>query len=153
MKKDKFLIGLLIGIGVIIIAAVGLFLARRGGGGYVTDDTPEGVVRNYIIALQKGDLDRAYGYLLEGEQKPTQANFALYVNQNKDWILEQAVNLQPASIQGTSARVMLNFSAAGLDSGGRGGEEAVLSLQDGQWKLVSVPYPFWSYDWYQVYAK
>ncbi|HEX7555256.1 MAG TPA: hypothetical protein VF338_01435, partial [Leptolinea sp.] len=70
MKQDRFLVGILIGIGVLVIVALSLFFIRRGAFQYTDDTTPEGTIRNYMLALQKRDFEKAYSYLAEGEFKP-----------------------------------------------------------------------------------
>jgi len=43
MKQDKFLTGILIGIGALILLALALFFLRKDGrNNYVAEDTPEG---------------------------------------------------------------------------------------------------------------
>ena len=75
MKQDRFLIGILVGIGVLVVLALGLFFTRQDTQEYQTDDTPEGVVHNYVLALYRGDHEKAYGYLAEGENKPSYNEF------------------------------------------------------------------------------
>jgi len=36
-----------------------------------------------------------------------------------------------------------------FSSGYRGTETARLEHQNGEWKLLQMPYNFWSYEWYQ----
>ncbi|MBW2589509.1 MAG: hypothetical protein JRD71_02105, partial [Deltaproteobacteria bacterium] len=68
MKKDRFLIGILVGIGVLITAALVVFFTRQGDGQtYMQESTPDGVVHNYVLALQQGDFQKAYGYLSDEE--------------------------------------------------------------------------------------
>jgi len=61
-NTDKFLVGIVAGIVVLVVVALLLTLTRPGES-YRADDTPEGVVHNYLLALQKGDYERAYSYL------------------------------------------------------------------------------------------
>ena len=75
MKQDRFLTGILIGIAVLIVVALTVFFSRKDNLNYVADDTPEGVVQNYVVALHKRDFDKAYGYLADLENKPTQEQF------------------------------------------------------------------------------
>ncbi len=70
MKPDRFLWALLIGIGVLVVAALAFFFLRRERQDYGPDDTPKNVVRNYALALQKLDYARAYDLLQEAEDKP-----------------------------------------------------------------------------------
>ncbi len=71
MKQDRFLMVILGVIGLLVVVALVLFFVRQGSQAYGAEDTPEGVIRNYVIAMQKGDLQKAYGYLAEGDNKPT----------------------------------------------------------------------------------
>jgi hypothetical protein len=57
MKQDRFLLGILVGIGVLIVVALALFFTRQDNQDYVSDTTPEGVVHNYALALYKDDYD------------------------------------------------------------------------------------------------
>src|SRR6266540_5029326 len=75
MKQDKFLTGILIGIGVLILLALGLFFLRQDKREYVADTSPEGVVHNYVLAVLNKDYQRAYGYLADIENKPTYEQF------------------------------------------------------------------------------
>lgn len=65
-RTDRFLIGL-VG-GVLLLAALAFALARgRGQTAYLEDETrPEAVAFNYLLALQRKDDARAYGYLDPG---------------------------------------------------------------------------------------
>ena len=63
MKQDRFLIAILAGIGLLVVAAFVLFFVRQSNLNYVSDDTPEGVVQNFVLALHKGDYEKAYAYL------------------------------------------------------------------------------------------
>ncbi len=62
MKTDRFLTGIVAGIGVLVVAALALALVKPAPT-YAPDDIAAGVARNYFLALQKGDYARAYGYL------------------------------------------------------------------------------------------
>ena len=55
--------------------AVGVFLVRQNAQDYVAEDTPEGIVHNYVFAIQQDDFERAYNYLIDGENKPTFSDF------------------------------------------------------------------------------
>ncbi|MBI3741335.1 MAG: hypothetical protein HY257_06220 [Chloroflexi bacterium] len=61
-SSDRFLIGIVGGIAILVIAAFVAVLTQPAPG-YRADDSPEGVVNNYLLALQKDDYARAYGYL------------------------------------------------------------------------------------------
>lgn len=60
---DRFLIILVIGIVTVIVVTVVVATQRPGQNEYQPEDTPENVVFNYLLALQRGDYQRAYSYL------------------------------------------------------------------------------------------
>jgi hypothetical protein len=76
MKQDRFLTGILIGIGVLVVVALVVFFTRQDTHNlHVSDDTPEGVVHNYVLAVLNKDYEKAYGYLADLEYKPTYEEF------------------------------------------------------------------------------
>jgi hypothetical protein len=71
MKQDRFLIGILIGIVALVVISLGLFFLRKDSENYVEENAPENIVHNYVVAIHKGDFEKAYSYLSEGVNKPT----------------------------------------------------------------------------------
>jgi hypothetical protein len=71
MKTDRFLTGILIGIGVLIVLALALFFLRREAVDYRVEDSPDSIVHNYILAIERQDYERAYRYLAETDVKPS----------------------------------------------------------------------------------
>ena len=55
MKNDRFLVGIISFIGLLMVLAVVLFFVRQEPQDYGPEDSPQGVVRNYVLALQGGD--------------------------------------------------------------------------------------------------
>ena len=152
MKQDRFLLGILIGILVLVAAAILVFLLRPENLEYGEESTPEGVVRNYIVAIHRADYDRAYTYLYEAEYKPSAETFSEPFLLNYVTPASTGVEVLGSKASGQTASVQLNILHNNNDpfsSGYRSTELALLVLQNGQWKLKEVPYPFWYYDWYQ----
>src|SRR5512143_3810608 len=75
MKQDRFLTGILIGIALLIVAALAVFFTRQREGTYVSESTPDGVVHNYVLAILQKDYQKAYGYLADLDNKPTFSQF------------------------------------------------------------------------------
>jgi hypothetical protein len=148
MKTDKFLIGIVIGIVLLVIAAIVVVLARGQNEEYVADDTPAGVVHNYFLAVQQKEFDKAYNYLSdEIEAKPTLDEFIASVdNQN-----ESALKIGAVNIDNNRARVevaITNYYGGGpFDSGRYTNQETTYLRQDdnGNWKIFEFPYPYWGY--------
>ncbi len=157
MKQDRFLLAILGGIGILVIAALGLFFARRGAQDYLPEDTPRGVVNNYLLALEQKDYERAYSYLADAKDKPD------FVRFQRDF-LERRIDSGGASVligepNPSGDGVLLDLV---IVRGGGGPFEDVyrepasaLLKQDaaGAWKIASMPYPFWYWDWYTTPVK
>jgi len=153
MKQDRFLLGILVGIGVLVAVALVLFFTRQGKQEYVTEDSPEGVVHNYALAVFEGDYEKAYAYLAESENKPTyQAFRQAFFNHSID-PNSAGVEIGETEINGDEAYVtvyVIYNPSDPFSSGYRNTETALLERQDGEWKLMQMPYAFWAYDWYQA---
>ncbi len=151
MKQDRFLMIIVVVIGLLVIFAVTLFFIRQEPQDYGPENTPEGVVRNYLLALQKGDYQRAYTYLQDNENKPDFSKFQQSYLQIESEIDRAAVQLGEVEITGDQARVDLTIIHTSSDPFDRTWDQtavALLTLQDGEWRIVNMPYPFWGWDWY-----
>lgn len=152
MKQDKFLTGILIGIGALILLALVLFFTRQEKREYVSDSNPEGVTHNYILAVLNKDYEKAYNYLADLEHKPTYDEFRQsFLNGmvNPDNV---GVDIAEVEISGDDASVELTIYYSYNDPfSSRYGspDRANLIQQSGAWKLSYMPYSFWDYNWYQ----
>lgn len=157
MKQDRFLTGILIGIGVLIIAALAVFFTRKDSQTYISEETPEGVVHNYVVAVLNKDYARAYGYLAELERKPTFEEFRDSFVTGMLNPGNSAVDVGESDITGDSAYVevaMIYNPSDPFSTGYRDVQNAILVKQDGAWKLSSMPtYYLWDYNWYQDQVK
>ena len=61
-KTDRFLIAIVAGAGILLVAAFILAL-QRPNPGYKPDDSPENITHNYLLAIENRDYERAYTYL------------------------------------------------------------------------------------------
>jgi len=151
MKQDRFLTGILIGIGALILLALGLFFMRKDTKEYVAADSPTAVVYDYVLAITNKDYKKAYTYLAEKETKPTYEQFRQSFfsgNINADNV---GVDVGTAEMDGDAALVNLTLVYSSTDpfSGGYNNtDRAQLIKQNGEWKITYMPYNFWSYDWY-----
>jgi hypothetical protein len=157
MKQDRFLTGILIGIGILVIAALGVFFTRKDTQTYVSDEVPEGVVHNYVLAVLNKDYEKAFGYLADLDHKPTYEQFrdafvTGMVNPNNS-----AVDVGDSEISSDSASVevaMIYNPSDPFSTGYRDAQRAILLRQGGAWKISSMPsYTFWEYSWYQEVPK
>jgi len=152
MKQDRFLTGILIGIGVLILLALALFFTRKDTKEYKVEDSPEAAVFNYVLAVTNKDYKTAYTYLADKANKPSydkfrQSFFNGSVNANN-----VGVDVGKPEIDGEAALVELTLVYSSTDpfSGGYSNiDRAQLVKQNNGWKITYMPYNFWAYDWYQ----
>ena len=71
MKQDRFLIAVVSVILVLIIASLTIFFLRNDKQTYRPEDTPQGIVYNYLLALERSDYQRAFEYIGDEENKGT----------------------------------------------------------------------------------
>lgn len=157
MKQDRFLMGILAGIGVLVVLALVVFFARKDTQTYISDDTPKGVVHNYVVAVLNKDYEKAYGYLADLDHKPTYdvfRNAFLQKAVNPD---NSAVDIGDAEISGDTASVevaLVNNPSDPFSTGYRDVQHAALVQQNGVWKITAMPtYYLWDYSWYQTPPK
>lgn len=157
MKQDRFLTGILIGIAVLVVVALAVFFIRRDTQSYISEETPEGVVHNYVLAVLNGDYQKAYGYLADLENKPTYEEFRDafvkgVVNPNNS-----AVDVGQSDVNNDTASVevaMLYNPSDPFSTGYRDVQRAILVMQESAWKISSMPgYYYWDYNWYQEKVK
>ena len=156
MKHDRFLLGILVFIALLVAAALTLFFTRQDMQTYGAEDTPEGVIRNYVLALQNRDFERAYGYLADKDNKPTlDAFLQAFLNRQLD-ISGAAIQIGSVEMIGSDqAMVEVTIVYAATDpfsTGWSSNETALLIEQNGAWRISSMPYPYWGWDWYQPTA-
>ena len=153
MKQDRFLIGILIGIAVLIVVALAVFFTRKDNLNYTDADTPEAVVQNYVVALHKRDFDKAYSYLADLPNKPTADAFRQAILNHEVDPTNAGLEIGKTEISADSATVTLGIIYSPNDpfsSGYRNADYAQLVRQQGVWKIKQLPTNgFWSYNWYQ----
>jgi hypothetical protein len=153
MKQDRFLIGILVFIALLVTTALVLFFLRPETATYQPDDTPEGVVYNFALAVQNKDPERAYAYLADLEYKPTESAFRQTILSGYLYTDGYALQVEETSMLGVDeawVQVSVHFLSSGpFDSGWTTQDRAMLVRQQGEWRLSYMPSPYWSYDWYQ----
>jgi len=157
MKQDRFLTAILIGIGVLIVIALAVFFTRKDTQTFVSEDAPEGVVHNYVLSVLNKDYERAYGYLADLENKPTFDEFRRAFLNGEVNPGNAGVDIGGTEIVGDVATVEIGLVYSSSDpfsTGYRNNDSASLLLQNGAWKLSSMPrYNFWGYNWYAEVPK
>jgi hypothetical protein len=150
-STDKFLIGIVIGIVLLVVAAFVVTLTRPAPT-YQAEDTPEGVTHNYLLALQKENYQRAYGYLsptLKGY--PVSAERFAEDVEGFSWVFrldtDTTLAVESATVTANRAVVKVResrFNGRRLFDSSQSITifEIKLQLEDGEWKIVDADYYF-----------
>jgi hypothetical protein len=152
---DKFLLGIVAGV-VLLVAVTFVLVLRRPEPTYRSEETPEGVAHNYLLALRQGEYDRAYGYLSPTlVDYPTNAEqFAGQVEDTR-WAfrLDRDVSLvvESARISGDRATAVVQettFYTGGLFSSNQSIStfDMILMRQDDTWKIIDAD-RYWRSCW------
>jgi hypothetical protein len=140
-------------LGLVILSLVVFFL-RRDTQQYGAEDDPQGVLRNYVLALQKSDFQRAYNYLEQGM-------YPINFDQFQDVFLTHRqelarISVRLGSVEKTDRKAVVSLTlihpANGLFSNGWRENSSALLVQDenGAWKITRMSYPFWGPDWFPI---
>ncbi|MFN2137158.1 MAG: hypothetical protein ACK2UK_14460 [Candidatus Promineifilaceae bacterium] len=148
---------LLLAAGLALLAAMAFLAARSRP---MAGDTPEAVVQHYLLALQAGDYDTAYGYLAQEIGYPgspqefvfsLQAQPALFTAENNySLVVERAEPLNEAA---AAVAVRIIYSGNPLFGGGSYEEDFRMELvkDPGGWRVAGGD-RFWSPCWGRVNA-
>ena len=143
---DRFFIGLLIGVVLLALLAVGIAVWRQSQATYRTDDTPEAAVYNYLLAVHRGDWDKAYDLLGDAPCKPSRGLFEAALVGDRGFPDVQIVRSQQ---EGDAAWVTLRFRFEGgewlPESAYRYDDQVRLQHTPQGWKLVYLPGPIWPF--------
>lgn len=146
MKHDRFLQAILAAIGLLAAAALAIYFIHQNSQAYGAEDTPEGVVRNYVLALQQQDYDRAYTYTAEQRDRPDFENFRLDILSLDNEILNTGLQIGEVRLLDDQAIIELNIirrDSRFLGDMQREAQQALLIRdQSGAWKIMEMPYPF-----------
>jgi hypothetical protein len=152
-ETDRFLI-LIVLLVALLVGAAFVMVLNQPAAGYMAEDRPAGVAYNYLLALQLGEYERAYGYL-----SPTlpgyPANLAAFVDDVKDEFTELTSNytLEVGPVVVSDEQAAVTIRVTHYYEGGLFGVEQwveandmLLALEEGAWKLVEADH-YWSMCW------
>ncbi|MFB8385759.1 hypothetical protein ACFC3F_01295 [Microbacterium sp. NPDC055910] len=131
------LITLLVLVGVVVVIAL-VTVLLRGGPTALDETSPEGVAQRYTQALIDGDVEAAVELLAPGDD-----DCGYFMPDGTEY----RVTLAGTTVDGDTARVrvVVTYSySGGLFGGGESQSEEVFRLTrtDGDWLIVSAPWPF-----------
>ncbi|MBT3322157.1 MAG: hypothetical protein HN392_07710 [Anaerolineae bacterium] len=149
MKEDRFLTVILLVIAFLIIASLSIFFLRQDNAVYLSEDLPEHIIHNYFLAIEKGEYERAYTYLSEGENKPSYSEFEtffLFDRRHRGYKIGKTnITTNSAYVEITITENSSGFFFDRYDYV----ENAHLLKEEGEWKIIEMPYTYWDWAWYE----
>jgi hypothetical protein len=152
MKIDRFLGAILAGIGLLVVISLVFFFTRQNRLEYGPEDSPEGVLHNYAVALHDKDFNRAYQYLAEAEHKPSFDAFRQAFLANASALSGASLKIDQTTIEGDTAYLSITIvhaSSSLFADSYRDTQSGMLEKQSGSWKILNLPFPYFNWDWYQ----
>ncbi len=134
---------------LLALAAVGMYFWRQQSLTYRLEDTPQAVVFNYVLAVQRGDAPMLAALMVQDEGYPTVDEIRDALFNGRVSVQGYSVRLGDVSVAGDRAWVQIEFWVTG-DSPGDGysyEESALLVRQGGRWKVAQMPSMLWDWDW------
>ena len=141
---DKFLLAIVIGA-ILLVIIVFIVTLTRPKQDYLPDNTPEGVAHNYLFALEKGDYQRAHGYLspdLEGYPKNSDELINAVEDYSYSFDQDRVTSYQIESVNSTEKTAIINIRETTFYEGGIFGSnensrtfKIHLGLENGEWKI------------------
>ena len=150
MKQDRFLLFILVFIALLAGTAVGVYFIRQGEQSYLPDTTPENVARNYVLALQNNEYQRAYSYIQGQEDAPAFSEFQETFLEKRYALSETALQITDVTEQDGQATLDILIIHGGGEPFGSDWKErgAALLIKEGNaWKIAQFPPPYWGWDW------
>lgn len=157
---DKFLIGIIAGIGLLVVVALVVTLSKPEET-YQNENTPESVVHDYLLALQKKDYVKAYSFIsssIPGYPR-TEGKFVSDID-NYAWNL-YAINNHSFSIDSREVKVKGENATVVVGATSLGGRSLVDSRQNyrtfqvdlkqvkGEWKITHSD-QYFAYCWSDI---
>jgi hypothetical protein len=143
---------IVIGIGVLVVAALALFYMRQGKEDYTDGTTPQSVVHNYALAIYRHDYQYAYGLVADLPGKPTYTQFRQSFLNDTETARRGLEVGDVISQTGTEAMVgvRMTYNRGDLfSSSAWQNDTASLEFQGSRWKITLMPYPYWQWGWMQ----
>ncbi len=157
-NTDKFLTGIVIGVVLLVGAAFAVALMRPKPV-YRSEESPDGVAHNYLLALQQRDYDRAYTLLspaIKSYPASAEAFAGDIQNKNNSWNFRlddtsTTLAVDSARITGDQATVTVretHFNQGGLFDSNQYTNtfEMRVRREDGVWRITGSD-AYWAYCW------
>ncbi len=153
-SSNRWLIAFVAGVAVLVIATVVLVLTARPGASLLPENTPEGVVQRFLMAVQDNNYEKAYGYLSLTDDKGIKISYDQwlatkpypYGSSPSSW----KATLGKTTITGERVNVEVTvdvFRPSGPFGNAVQSQQVLFQLtrSGGSWLITSPPYLYWIY--------
>lgn len=151
-SSSRWLAGIALTVLALVIISITLALVNRRAPALSPEDTPEGTVQRYLIAVQEDDADRAYGYLSSDLQE--YCDYAHFLDSKDTRRNEnERIVLKSSEIRGEQAIVRIEVTNTSLSPPFDVNEysypvQYVLEQEESVWRFSEPPWPLgWCPDW------
>jgi hypothetical protein len=141
----RWLLGIALAVAAVAVASVVLVLVRQPERSLLPEDTPEGVVQRYVLAIQRQDFREAYSYLNDNLQEA--CAYSYFSDSTRYW-LSNNVSVELGDTERLDGRAIVEIRITNEDTSpfaGRTGysytEQFVLTEVDGAWRFSEPPPP------------
>jgi hypothetical protein len=154
MKGSDRILILIVGAVVLLVIGAVVAVVLRPEPEYTTGSTPEDVVHNYLLALQQGDYERAYG-CLHTEVKVKDLDDFIDSVESRSYAFDLGSNValsidEESHVSESSARVTVHKTETYNDLFGGSSYERDFNVrlmkENNQWKINDSG-DYWDYCW------
>lgn len=151
MKTSRTIEFFALFIAIIILIVLLVTYVNENQAKYLQEDQPNGVVNNYILSLNKGDYEKAYTYLADFPNKPDFSKFQNLISQQENEIKKSNVIIGEVIQEGQTLSFQIiirrNYERNSPTNPNLYNNFGQLTMENGDWKILSMPAPYWSEDW------
>ena len=151
-QSSRWLVGITLMVLVLVVLSVTVALVRRHEPSLSPEDTPEGTVQRYLLALQEDDGKRAYSYLDSELQE--YCDYGHLLDSARRWELrDMRVALEAVEELDEETIVRVNVTETRLSRPFGVSEHTyparyVLKREEDAWRFSEPPWPLeWCPDW------
>lgn len=138
-------------IAILLLSALVLMYINQNKADYLPETTPQNVVHNYVLSLNQEDYERAYTYLSSEHAEITLSEFEQALSERKNEIKNSNITISRI-LDGDDAIVLQlnirkNYERNLLTNPDLYNEFGQLVNENGEWKISSMPEPYWPEEW------
>ena len=158
--SGKFLNVIMAAAGSLVLLAVIVFGLRDNLPAYTNENTPFGVVNDFLTAILREDYPKAYTFLAEWPEKPAFTQFEQRVHGLNGYQYCIEISDYPAPYPGYTVIQIYTYNCQGERwqinwdtikpevNPNTTPNDAELVQVNGEWKIRRMPLPWWQENWF-----